>query len=394
MGGRFVSHKAADYFCLVSSQVSWCNHIIPTMSNCAQAKRRNLRYGRSQAYNVGNMRALLGATLSMGVMVFGSLSASSNYLLQTYSIGPGASNSASSANYSVETSTGEVVGQTTSSANYSTKPGFIQSQQANVPPAPALSNGGGTYYNKLGIVVNTGGNPSDTKFALAVSADNFTTTTYVQIDGSLGVTPFFQTYPQWGGASGTTIVGLSPATTYEVKASAMQGSFTNTAYGPFASLATVGSSLSFSLSQNTLSMSSLLPGLVITSPTLGTTLATNANFGAVVYASDSNSGLKSPLHSYTIASVSNVLGSLAEGYGLQVGSVSQTSGGPLAAINPYNVGGTSVGSLSSTPHALFSSFAPLTGGTANLALLGKSSITDPSSGDYGDTVTFIAAASY
>src|SRR6266702_8141925 len=101
MSCGLVSHKVADYLFGVF-RVSWCNHIIPTMSNCPPTKDAICVIGAARLTMLGNMRTLLGATLGIGAMVFGSLSASSNYSLQTYSIGPGASNSASSSNYSVE----------------------------------------------------------------------------------------------------------------------------------------------------------------------------------------------------------------------------------------------------------------------------------------------------
>ncbi len=340
------------------------------------------------------MRRELGIVLSTAGLLFATFSSSTSYQLQSYGINGAASNSAASSTYQLESSTGQLQSISSTSSSYAANSGSIQAQQASVPPAPTLSNGSGTYYNKLGLVINTGVNASDTTFAVAISPNSFTTTYYVQADGSLNTTPLFQTYSAWGSAGGTTIVGLTTRTTYEVKVSAMQGKFTNSAYGPFASSTTASPNITFSISPSSLTLPNLLNGTVVTGSTITASLATNANYGGNVYVSDTFGGLNDASHGYTLSSASGNLSSLSHGYGLQATGESQSSGGPLGAVSPYNVSSNNVGALSTTPQALFSSTAPITGGSGTAALLAKASSTDPSATDYKDVLTFIAAASF
>ena len=89
---------------------------------------------------------------------------------------------------------------------------------ANVPPTPTLTNPA-SHYDRLKLVLATGGNPSDTKYLIAISDDDFATTKYVQADNSLGTSQAltnYQTYATWGGASGFYVLGLAPSTTYKV----------------------------------------------------------------------------------------------------------------------------------------------------------------------------------
>jgi hypothetical protein len=336
----------------------------------------------------------LGGLLAIGPLLFAAFSSSTSYQLQSYGINGAASNSASSTTYKLESSTGQVQSVSSSSATYTDKSGSIQAQQSSVPPAPTLSNGSGTYYNKLGLIISTGSNPSDATYAVAISNNSFTTTFYVQADGSLNSTPLFQTYTQWGGATGTTIIGLTNATTYQVKVSAMQGKFTQSAYGPVASSATASPSISFSVTPNTLTLPNLLSGTVVASSSITSTFATNASYGGSIYVADSNAGLKSISRSNTIASASATLSAAAHGYGLRGTGETQTSGGPLSLLSPFNGATGVVGALSTTPQAVFSSTSPTVGGSTTAVLQAKASSTDPAAADYVDTLTFTAAASF
>lgn len=336
------------------------------------------------------MRILLG----LG-MVFAAFSSSTSYKLNSYSVGGGSTNSSASSNYSLQASTGQVNGPTSSSATYSTKSGAIQTEQTNVPPAPTLSNGGGTYYNQLNFIINTASNPTDAQYAVAVSTTSgFTVTNYVQADGTLNTTPVYQTYAQWGSGSGTLAVGLLPNTTYWFKVNSIQGKFTNAAYGPSANLATVGPAISFSLTPNTISFGSLLPGSVVTSPsTISLTFATNASNGGAIYSAGQNTGLvsaSSSNYNIHVLAPSGDLSSLSEGFGIK----GLTASAPLSIQTPYDGSSNVVGAVYTTFQPVFSASASVTSGTATATLLAKSSISTPSATDYQDTLTFIAAASY
>ena len=331
--------------------------------------------------------------LGTNTLLFASFSSSNSYNLNSYSVGPGGTNSAASSNYNMQGNAGEQAGNA-SSTTYAENAGSIQAEQLAIPPAPTLNNGAGTYYNKLGIVVNTGNNPTDATYAIAVSANNFTTTSYVQIDGTLSSNPVYQSYTAWGSSGGSYITGLSASAAYEVKAAAKEGQFTNTAYGPFATASTVAPSITFFASPSTLNLGNLLPSSVTTSTSVNLTLASNAASGGGVYITGKNSGLLSAAQSHTIPALSGNLASQSEGEGIQVSSATQTSGGPFSAVSPFNGTGNTVGAELTTPQELLSTLSAITGGSASVVMQAKSSGTTPTSADYQEALTFTASASF
>lgn len=327
--------------------------------------------------------------------VIAAASSSTNFKLNDYNLGGGGTAQSSSTNYKLQATVGETAGTTTSSTNYSLKSGSIEARQAYVPPAPTLSNGGGTYIDRLNFIINTGNNPTDAKFSVAVSTtSNFASTSYVQADGTLGGTALYQTYSQWGSGSGTDAIGLSSGTTYYFKVNATQGTFTQSAYGPSASLATASSAtISFALTPNSFNMGSLLAGSIISSPSnISLTFATNASNGGSIYMSGEYTGLRSPTASYTIGVTppSGDLSSLGEGFGLQ----NVTPSSPMAAVAPYNGGGNVVGAIYTTFQPILSASSAVSSGTSTAVLKAKSSVSTPASTDYQDVLTFIASASY
>jgi len=252
------------------------------------------------------------------------------------------------------------------------------------------------YYNKLNITLNTGGNPTDAKFAIAISPDAFASTTYyIQADDTLGSSPVWQTNTVWG-ASGFTIVGLLPGTTYSVKVSAIQGNFSQSPYGPTAALATSNSTFSYSLSPNSVNIGQLVPGTIVTSGTTVTAnVSTNGTGGAIIYVYDSNSGLLSNSTSYTINSGSQDLSVVSEGYGITGTGVSQSTGGPMEILSPYNGGSTVVGGVSASKAILFdSSNQPVSSGQGTFVLKAKAGMTAKAATDYADLITVIASATF
>lgn len=337
--------------------------------------------------------SIMGLVISLN---FAAFSSSSNYQLRSYGVNSGGTNSASSSNYNLQAGAGEIAGSETGGPTYKIRSGSIETQQSNVPGAPTLSNGGGTYTNKLNFIINTASNPSDTTYVVAVSTtSNFTVTNYVQADGTLGGTQVFQTYAQWGSGSGTDAIGLTSGTTYYFRVAAMQGKFTATGFGPSANSTTASTaSLSFSLTPSTLNMGSLTPGSVVDSPSdISFTFSTSASFGGSIYMSGSNTGLVSATagnYNITIAGASANLSSTSEGFGLQ----GLTASSPLAIDSPYNGTSNTVGAIYTTFKPVFSSTASVTSGTATARVKAKSSTTTPAANDYTNTLTFIAAASY
>ena len=169
-----------------------------------------------------------------------ALPASTNYKLNDFGFGSGGVANDASTNYRLF----GISGQTGASDKF----GLIPTQNVAVPPAPTLSNASG-FYNKLDITINTAGNSTDTVYAVAISDDDFVTTKYIKSDYFMGTTLVlsdYLTYAQWGGATGTSIYGLRPQTTYKVKAKAMQGKFSESGWGPVSTGQATGS-LSISL---------------------------------------------------------------------------------------------------------------------------------------------------
>ncbi len=339
---------------------------------------------------------------------FAALPSTTNYELNSYGFGSGGTANSGTANYSLEGISGEISGQTPSTANYSTPPGFVQTQQANVPKVTVTNPS--NYYDKLKFVIDQQGNPTDALYALQVKVNDatcdFTTGTirYIKSDNTLGSTlslSDYQTYAVWGGGSGANVIGLAANTNYCVRAKATQGQFTESAYGPTSSAATVGQSLSFCVhtgscgSANSITFSGLVANNVSNSPSnIGVDFATNADFGGNVYIYDLNSGLHSTTASYTLASATADLSSASEGYGAQIISASQSSGGPFSKVSPFDGSGNNIGGLSSTISTIFTSSASVTGGAGSIQLQVRPSSTTPEATDYADTITLIAAASF
>ena len=196
-----------------------------------------------------------------------------------YGFGSGGLEDASSTNYSLFGQAGGLDFSDQSSTNFQTLGGLAQTLQANVPPAPVFSNPA-TNYDRLKFVINTGDNPSDALYALAISSDNFVTTFYVHSDNTIGSTlepTDWQTYTNWGGASGEFVRTLSQDTTYQLKVQAKRGNFTQSGFGPSASATTSIPSLTFGISSAALAFSTLDSGNAYTDSSKFTTLTTSTN---------------------------------------------------------------------------------------------------------------------
>lgn len=203
-----------------------------------------------------------------------------NYEFKEYGFDSGATESASTTNYSFLGSAGQTSQGSLEFTNYKLGAGLTYVIKANVPPAPTFTNPGNTY-DRLKFVIDTGGNPSDTTFAIAISSDNFTTTSYIQDDGTVGSTlgsEDWQTYTVWGGASGMFVTGLAQETTYKIKVKARQGNFTESEFGPeTAGVATAIPSLTVGLDASTLTFSNLNASNSYTDNAKSTTITTSTN---------------------------------------------------------------------------------------------------------------------
>lgn len=339
--------------------------------------------------------------------LFLAFPAGSTYKLHNFEFGAGGQDQTNGSTYTLEGIFGQTAGKT-SGTTYAAGGGMVYSQLTNTPPAPTFVNSS-SWYNKLKITLNTASNPSDTEYAIAITDDNWVTTKWVQNDNTVGTTlgiEDYQTYTEWGGASGTYIIGLTGNTTYKVKVKAIQGDFSEGPLGPEASAATSSVSISFDLDVASTNSETASPysvgfgdvavGSVSTaSDKIWVDLSTNAELGAYVYIHDQYGGLRSTGTNYTISSGSVDLTGQSEGFGLQSASVSESSGGPLVALSPYNGASQNVGLVDTTARGILStSDSPITSGRASLSLKAKASNSTPAADDYTDTLTLITAGSF
>lgn len=329
---------------------------------------------------------------------------STSYQIKAYEFGGGGAKT-SGGSYNIEGIAGQVAGQPTS-ASYQGNAGLMFAQQSNVPTMTLQNTG--SWYDQLNFIVGIQANPTDATYAIAISADNWVTTRWIQADDTIGSTAVYQTYTNWGGASGENVIGLISGTTYKVKAASMHGMYTNSPLGPEASAATQDPSISFKIDIGgttdpgttsppyTVDVGDLAAGTVKTATNrVWISLATNANFGGYVYIRDDNAGLKSTHINYTITSATANLAGVQEGYGAQVAIVTPASGTVLTVVNPYDGVADNVGNIQTTYNTIFSSGgAAITNGRAAFMIKAKASDTTPAAIDYGDTLTLIAASTF
>lgn len=294
------------------------------------------------------------------------------------------------------------------------EPGINNVLDASVPPAPTLSNPN-NYYDKLVMVIDPTDNPTSggdqVLFAVAISADSWVTTQYVKNDftvgSSLALTDYL-TYAAWGSGSGVTLTSLQSTTTYQVKATALHGQFTESGFGPAsAGVATASPQLTFDVDISptdiktdppfNLNIGVLTQNAVTTaSDKIWLDLATNADGGASVYIKGLNGGLKSIAANTTIASagVNLASGGVSQGFGLQNNSVTQATGGPMTSLSPFNGAADNVGALTTAYQGLFSSAGPLTGGRSSSVVKAKISDLTPAAKDYSETALLVAVPNF
>lgn len=336
---------------------------------------------------------------------------SSNYKMRSYEFGGGGGTDLTSSGYLLEGIAGEIAGAQ-SSSNYMVNSGLNFYQQAHVPSAPTVANTSG-WHNKLKVTINKwAGDPSDAKYAIAASTDNFATDVrYVQSDNTIGASlgaEDFQSYATWGGASGFNVIGLSASTTYSFKVKATEGRFSEGPWGAVASAATSALTISFDIdiggavdpgetaAPYTVAFGNLSAGSVTTATDrIWMDFATNADSGGYVFVYDTNAGLKSTVLNFTVSSATADLSGASTGYGLKGASKTESSGGPLAYTSPYNGASENVGIVSSTIREIFNTTnAAIAGGRGSIQLKAKISSVTPAANDYADTITLIATASF
>ena len=337
------------------------------------------------------------------VFMLAAMPASSTYKLNNYTFGSGGTAGSTSTTYGVNGTVGEQSTLQVTGSAYKAQPGDNYTQNAAVPIVTITNPA--TYYNKLLVTIDTQGNPTDTIYAIAISTDNFTTTNYVKSDntvtGSLTYPTDYRTYSSWGSGSGTLVIGLTPGTTYYVKAKAMRGSYTESAYGPVSSvgtnnailtlgITTVGEAVPpFNVGFGTLNIGAANAG----DDQINLVFTTNATAGGDIYIVGSNGSLHSTRTNGDITSLTADL-TAVNGYGAQGTSATQVSGGPFTRVSPFNNSGNNVGIVGTTYTRIFTSANPVTTGSGSIIFIANPSNVTPAATDYAETITLTASGSF
>ncbi len=214
---------------------------------------------------------------------------STTYELKEWGFGSGGVTGDTSSTYSLFGIAGEVQSGSVVSNTYGLGQGLVFALQANVPTQPGFTNPQNTNYDRLQFTINTGGNVTDTQYAIAISPNNFVSSTnYIQPDGTVGTGMTFAGYSTWGGGSGMYVTGLQNSTTYTIKVKARQGNYTESGWSVTAQSATVDPSMTFGIDSATVSFNNLNSGNSFTDSSKSTVLttSTNAYNGYVVYGFD------------------------------------------------------------------------------------------------------------
>lgn len=343
-------------------------------------------------YSVSNKKpvciALLTIVLSLllsSPVSFAEELESTNFVIEGDSLNPGG-NTGDSTNFGLQGEVGPFIGAGTS-PNYRTQEGYLPRIQANTPLAPTLANPGGGSYDQLRVTVIPSGNPTDATFVIAVSDDDWATEEYVQLTGYLGSTPVYQTYTNWGGASGYLILGLDQDTYYKARVRAMRGDFTETNWGlESAEVKTGVPYITLETDLLALHLGVLNSNSVSETTTLTLTVNTNAESGYDLKVDDEGNGADGGLDHETsadfITSAGALLSAGTEGYGLQADSSTAT----IDAAYDY-WGTDTVGELILTPTQLASNSVKVTDEDTTVKL--KVSISGTTvAGEYLDTLIF------
>ncbi len=335
---------------------------------------------------------------------------SPHYNLQDSEIDFGGGNSSSS-NYSSRDSVGGEDDSKSSSTNFHLFPGLVPPLYPGVPGAPTLTNTGGQLYNALDFVISTGGNPSDVNYAIAISSDGFVTTNFVQANDTVGTSTVWQTYTNWGGATGQRITGLNPNMTYNIKVKARYGPDSETAYSVTASAATVNPYLT----------------MVITGTSTGTSIAgvvTNVttSAGNVAYGSLQPGTIKFAAQTVTVST--NALGGftttlaenrdLTKANGVQIPPVSASNAAPApwpggvtsaafgyhTTANPLCTGTTNrfssnntYAAATTTPYEILCTTGQTASASASIVFELEIEALQPS-GNYQNQITYVTTPAY
>ena len=355
-----------------------------------------LKYQNS--YKIFAVIALASCFLLLTSNVYADLPASAHYEIQSYSFGSGSTNSAS-ANYGLNGVAGEVEFGQPFSSNYQIGSGLTYMMKANVPGAPTLSTPNNAY-DRILVVLNTSGNPSDTTYALQISttSDFSSDVNYIKSDGTYGptlVTTDYQTYTAWGGASGITVTGLTSNTTYYIRTKARQGDFTESEWGPTASKLTNDPALTFTLDKAALTFNNLNGGNSYTDSSQSDTVTTTTNAinGYTVYGRETQ--ILTSDEGHTINDYASPNSAPTSWSGLGFGyTTSDTTLGGTGTANRFNNGTYYAGFGTTAPgDPVDDNTAPVTNDNTTVSYRLTATSSTPA-GTYRNTIIYTIVPSY
>jgi len=252
-------------------------------------------------------------------------------------------------------------------------------------------------------------NPSDTLYSVQITTDpDWSTWNYIDASTFLiesaeshDINDYI-TESSWE-SQNFNILGLTPGTTYYIRATALHGDFTESGPGPSKNATTAYPKITFDIDiagtsgQNSetsapysIDIGEIGVGSVTTAPNLiWLDLGSNSLGGSFIHVKDRNSGLFSESKNYTIISANANLDTQPEGYGLVQYFSGQVYLGPLVVETDFGRGGNTVGGISTTARQIYNSSSnPIYKGRAGIYLKAKASVSAPASSDYSDEITF------
>ncbi|GAB4286406.1 MAG: hypothetical protein Kow0081_4400 [Candidatus Dojkabacteria bacterium] len=345
------------------------------------------------------------------------------------------------------------------SANYALNSGFPSNFQANVPLIrcvesnttsattdclnfPNLNGAQGECgtpgcYDRVKVEIDPQNNPVDTLYLVSFTDTSDSTTYYLTTSHTLSTAPpsisgNYMTIcqlegkdtrsgsgcatnadPEWDEAlQSSNVYGLRPGATYEVRARAISGDFSETQFSPPESVTLEYPTLSFDIdidgisgfsTENASPYSIALGELSTASPTTAADriwldMNANINPGIQVYVKDLNGGLIYGGNLIPSQSEDLDLDSGDGGFGLKIETATQVSLGPIisaptySTANPNQVGALGAGNtLIFETNTTGSNVGPVTNGRASLAVKAIQPLA-AAAGVYSDTITFTMLA--
>ena len=295
-------------------------------------------------------------------------------------------------------------------------------------------------YNKAKIEIDVQSNPSDTLFLIQIVSDNVIY--YLKSDHTLGSSFDSSNFltkcqiegkdlndlncdtdakPGWNSTlQSYNLLGLTANTTYTASVLALNGDFTGTRFSDIASATTSSMQLTFDIdiapesgtaTETAAPYSVNLGEITLGFPSTATNLVwvdmgSNISAGLTLYIKDLNNGLYSSTKSSLIPSENENLTNDTNnngGFGIKTYNYESptTELGPLLRASAYNTGTTNtVGSLATTDNLLFytnnisTNKGEIVNARGAFYLKSRSAISNPSSGDYNDSLTIAVIGNF